>query len=895
MIHAKTLITSVLLIISQSMYSSNWMSRLPDNQYVATVSIPGAHDAATGSGWATGSELGKTYSTTQDLTISEMWNIGIRAFDFRPSLYDGYMNIKHGITATNLRFDDVMYQLRDSLANNPSEFVILHLLHASDGDNVDDDYGTRLHQLFDSEDLKDYLAPFKYNLTVGELRGKILILSRDSYTNPIGGVFQNWTGSADWNSQQNGRITGKNGSGSCIMQDYSETWQEGAMETKLSAMTKLLDYSVWHKTDSPSDIKWIFNFASAYSKVMSLFGYNISLSSGYRDNASHTNPLIIDYLSKHSGPTGIVMMDYVGVSASDGYAVRGDEAVKIIIENNFKAHTNTYIQQATTWNGISPGVPSIADYNNNNTMDIYYGGILPSDSVNGYLYTQSANGKYSVEVSTLSNISNAHGLPPTMSGLSKWFDYNNDGFLDLLLTTRGNMLYDVNDQTWIYQNGGSDHGYLFEKDNNMMLLNGNSSKNPLFNNSSVSFADYDQDGYVDIVQQNITSEGYENVVYHNDNGLTFTKVCDLEKLAYGSVIFGDLNNDGFPDIIQSGCKENNTEGVLLIYKNNGNGTFSLMDISHNNLYGIYDSDICLSDLNGDRLLDIIACGKGNTSQIYLYKNEGNYIFSLFENHGVTGPINPSVKAFDINYDGLTDLMLTGNYDNQSKIETRFFLQKSNGTYELMTGAGIQAQKDGAVAIGDLSKRNTIDLFSISSEGALIYHLFEEPTKKPSRPTGLKASVDGRSITICWEEAKETGLDSLKLSYNIYLKDNDSGSVFCLIPANISTGRLRTMQDMQNAVRGNHFTITPPTGRNFFIGVQTIDPSFVTSTFTRISVTIDEPIKGDVNEDGVVNINDVVATVNHMAGAFTWRYADVNGDTLVDINDIVSIINIMSHI
>ena len=58
---------------------------------------------------------------------------------------------------------------------------------------------------------------------------------------------------------------------------------------------------------------------------------------------------------------------------------------------------------------------------------------------------------------------------------------------------------------------------------------------------------------------------------------------------------------------------------------------------------------------------------------------------------------------------------------------------------------------------------------------------------------------------------------------------------------------------------------------------------------------DYHLKGDVNEDGKVDINDVVAVINQMAGTATWRYANVNEDAdgNVDINDVVAIINIMA--
>ena len=52
-------------------------------------------------------------------------------------------------------------------------------------------------------------------------------------------------------------------------------------------------------------------------------------------------------------------------------------------------------------------------------------------------------------------------------------------------------------------------------------------------------------------------------------------------------------------------------------------------------------------------------------------------------------------------------------------------------------------------------------------------------------------------------------------------------------------------------------------------------------------------KGDVNGDGDVNISDVVAIINQMAGTATWLDANVNGDDKVDISDVVSVINIMA--
>ena len=54
------------------------------------------------------------------------------------------------------------------------------------------------------------------------------------------------------------------------------------------------------------------------------------------------------------------------------------------------------------------------------------------------------------------------------------------------------------------------------------------------------------------------------------------------------------------------------------------------------------------------------------------------------------------------------------------------------------------------------------------------------------------------------------------------------------------------------------------------------------------------IKGDVNGDGTVDISDIVAVINTIAGDATFQAtADVNGDGTVDISDVVKVINILA--
>ena len=357
----KILTLTALLALSLPMHAENWMKRLPDDAYVSTLSIPGSHDSGTGNGFpgittSIYGPFGDRFARTQDKSFEEQWELGIRAFDLRPCIKDDYINVNHGIMPTNLRFDNALYFLRDKLRENPSEFAIIHLLHASDGDNHASNYGERLLELFGRDDLKDFLAPFKSTLTVREMRGKILLLSRNGYADkPVGGFFRNWYENIDWNAQTNGRIEGADGSTAKLyMQDFSETHRDGDLDRKVAAVRQLLDFSTKHKTSSASDIVWVYNFASAYSKTERLYipfivDQEISSSDGYRDNAAHTNAAIIDYLNASTtpGPTGIILADYVGVSSSNGYNTRGQELVDAIIANNFRYLKDMYQVQVS--------------------------------------------------------------------------------------------------------------------------------------------------------------------------------------------------------------------------------------------------------------------------------------------------------------------------------------------------------------------------------------------------------------------------------------------------------------------------------------------------------------------------------------------------------------------
>ena len=344
--------------------ADNWMASLPDDMLACRVSIPGTHDSATGNGFDSGliNQLGTVYAQSQDLSLAEQWAAGVRAFDLRPATRDGYLQINHGIVATSVLMEEALLLLRDSLIENPTEFVVVHMRHESEGDEIDDVYESLLLELLASSEIAEYLADFSKDLTVGDLRGKILLTSRDTYADtPVGAFINGWTSNIDWSAQTSGKLVGKSSSTPLYMQDYYDTSDDGGVDLKIEAINTLLDATATHSGD---DRFWVYNFASAYSKTTSLFGYTLTLSDGYRDNATYTNAAIIEYAASHDpAPMGIIMMDYAGIDTSDDYETRGQELVDTIIAQNFKylsslagvtstAATTTQVEQVYSLAGL---------------------------------------------------------------------------------------------------------------------------------------------------------------------------------------------------------------------------------------------------------------------------------------------------------------------------------------------------------------------------------------------------------------------------------------------------------------------------------------------------------------------------------------------------------------
>src|ERR1035437_1614933 len=226
--------------------------------------------------------------------------------------------------------------------------------------------------------------------------------------------------------------------------------------------------------------------------------------------------------------------------------------------------------------GYSMGVAA-GDYDNDGFVDLYVVGVNRNQ-----LLHNNGDG-------TFTDMTEKAGVSGEISGLGKawavtagWFDYNNDGLLDLLVINY--LDYNISncklcsiDSYRTYCAPGNYKGtpnILYRNNGDGTFTDVSASSHIgqyVGKGMGVAFADYDNDGLTDIFVSNDT---FPNFLLHNNGDGTFKDVALEKGVAYtsnGSLVAGmgaefrDLNNDGLADIFHTAMFGD----TFPIYKNSG--------------------------------------------------------------------------------------------------------------------------------------------------------------------------------------------------------------------------------------------------------------------------------------------------------------------------------------
>jgi hypothetical protein len=322
-----------------------------------------------------------------------------------------------------------------------------------------------------------------------------------------------------------------------------------------------------------------------------------------------------------------------------------------------------------------------------------------------------------------------------------FFDYDNDGWLDILLLSGTRLEGDPP--------GATNRLYRNNRDGTFTDVTAKSGLTRIGWASAVTIGDYNNDGNEDIF---ITYWG-QNVLYRNNGDGTFTDVTKEAKLLQPGKPWGsgctwvDYNRDGLLDLFvanyldldlaslaKPGEKSNcNWKGVPVncgprglktsrhyLYRNNGDGTFT--DVSEasgiSKARGSYGMTAAAADLDNDGWPDIyVAC---DSTPSFLFRNNHD---GTFREEGLERGVALSedgmeqagmgVGIGDVNLDGHLDIFKTHFADDTHIL----YRNDGKGNFDDVTvrsGIGVDTRFIGwGAGIVDLDNDGLPDIFAVT--------------------------------------------------------------------------------------------------------------------------------------------------------------------------------------
>jgi hypothetical protein len=545
---------------------------------------------------------------------------------------------------------------------------------------------------------------------------------------------------------------------------------------------------------------------------------------------------------------------------------------------------------------ISAGLPDMVapeiswgDYDNDGDLDLAYGGQDNYSFTYCNLFRNDGNGLFT-PVLLLDSLSD---------GAVAFGDYDNDGYLDLLLA---GSIGSWNYITRLYHNNGN--GTFTNSGQNFTGLR----------TSSVAWGDYDQDGDLDIlVTGSDNSDVLHTIIYKNNNGIFADIYAPITPVRYGKAAWGDYDNDGDLDFLLIGqINSTGSAMVTTIYQNTGGDTFT--EVTGLGIDGLRRSRCAWGDYDNDGRLDFLVMGRTSA---------GTYTTKLYKNNTTVYNTPPTAPS------GLTSVRIGDNITFSWNASTDAQTASAGLSYNLRIGTTPGgSQICSAMANPASGYRNIAQVGNMNSRRTFTIKNLPEGTYYWS----VQAIDNAFAGSAFAPEQSFSIVNNKTLNVNFIIQglyngatmnkaqdengDHFSGTIADRVSIDLHSntppyGIVATLDNIDLNTNGTSTTLVPSTHNGSYYlalrhrnSMETWSANPVSFSSSAITYIFDNTAKayggnmalmaggnpgmfaGDTNQDGIIDGGDLSAVGNQADFAVSgYIPEDVNGDGLVDGTDL----------